>query len=81
MDHRTCKSIVIERPREAAFRDITLAPRQPDSVIARAKEVLTQLEGGHAPTASVVEKVTSVKTRPARKKAPDKDSTQLDLFG
>lgn len=33
--NRTCRSIVIERPREAVFREIELAPRQADSIIAR----------------------------------------------
>lgn len=33
--HATCRAIVIERPRQAAWREIELAPRQPDSVIAR----------------------------------------------
>jgi DNA mismatch repair protein MutS len=53
----------------------------PDSVIARAKEVLTELEGGHAPQAKAVDKVSTVPARASRKRPATKDGTQLDLFG
>ncbi|MBI4978726.1 MAG: alcohol dehydrogenase catalytic domain-containing protein [Spirochaetes bacterium] len=44
MDIKTCKSVVIERPRQANFREIELAPRQPDSIIA--KTVLSGISAG-----------------------------------
>ncbi len=54
----------------------------PESVIARAKEVLADLEGGHAPVATTVEKVSTVTARPPKKRSgPTKDLSQLDLFG
>jgi DNA mismatch repair protein MutS len=55
----------------------------PENVIARAKEVLQQLESGHQPAESVKEVpvATSVPAK-TRKKAPsDEDAGQMSLFG
>ena len=52
----------------------------PDTVIARSKEVLAQLESGTAPTASTAGEITTVPSRaPKRKRSESTD--QLDLFG
>jgi DNA mismatch repair protein MutS len=52
----------------------------PDTVIARSKEVLAQLESGTAPTASAASQVTTVPSR-APKKRRSESTDQLDLFG
>ena len=52
----------------------------PDSVIARSKEVLAQLEAGTAPTASVADSVSTVPSRAPKKKRVE-NTAQLDLFG
>lgn len=56
----------------------------PESVIGRAREVLTQLEAGHPPADSVgnVPSPSSVPARPRRTKAPKvAHADQLSLFG
>ena len=56
----------------------------PESVISRAREVLTQLEAGHPPADSVgnVPSPSSVPARPRRTKAPKvAHADQLSLFG
>lgn len=52
----------------------------PESVIARSKEVLAQLESGTAPTASAAGQVTTVPSRAPKKRRSD-STDQLDLFG
>jgi DNA mismatch repair protein MutS len=52
----------------------------PESVIARSKEVLAQLEAGTAPTASPVDHLSTVPSRSPRKRR-SADASQLDLFG
>lgn len=52
----------------------------PDTVIARSKEVLAQLESGTAPTASAAGQVTTVPLRAPKKKRTE-SAGQLDLFG
>ena len=52
----------------------------PESVIARSKEVLAQLESGTAPTASAAGQVTTVPSRAPKKKRAE-SAGQLDLFG
>ena len=55
----------------------------PEDVIARAKEVLLQLESGHQPAESVKEvpAPTSVPSKTRKKPRDDDDSGQMDLFG
>jgi len=54
----------------------------PDAVLHRAREVLAQLEGGHAPVGGQVAKETTVPARPPKKKGEGKTVVaQLDLFG
>lgn len=55
----------------------------PENVIARAKEVLTQLESGHQPAESVKEVpvVTSVPAKTRKKAISDADARQMSLFG
>jgi DNA mismatch repair protein MutS len=56
----------------------------PDKVIQRAREVLAELESGHAPAASVKEvpEASSVPAAAAKKrKLPREDDRQLQLFG
>ena len=54
----------------------------PDAVLNRAREVLAQLEGGHAPVGGQVAKETTVPARPPKKKSEGKTvAAQLDLFG
>ncbi len=54
----------------------------PDAVLHRAREVLAQLEGGHAPVGGQVAKETTVPARPPKKKCEGKTVVaQLDLFG
>ena len=56
----------------------------PEDVIARAKEVLAQLEAGHQPAESVkdVPVATSVPaTAPRKKRVAAEDSAQMNLFG
>jgi DNA mismatch repair protein MutS len=54
----------------------------PDAVLHRAREVLAQLEGGHAPVGGQVAKETTVPARPPKKKREGKTvAAQLDLFG
>ena len=55
----------------------------PEGVIARAREVLAELEAGHQPVDSVKE-VPAAKCVPAntrRRKARETDDQQMDLFG
>lgn len=55
----------------------------PENVIARAKEVLHQLESGHQPAESVKEVpvATSVPTKARKKPRSDEDAGQMSLFG
>ena len=55
----------------------------PENVIARAKEVLQQLEAGHQPAESVKEVPvpTSVPAKTRKKAISDADAGQLSLFG
>lgn len=55
----------------------------PENVIARAKEVLQQLEAGHQPAESVKEVpvVTSVPAKTRKKPRSDEDAGQMSLFG
>ena len=54
----------------------------PDAVLNRAREVLAQLEGGHAPVGGQVAKETTVPACPPKKKIEGKTvAAQLDLFG
>jgi DNA mismatch repair protein MutS len=55
----------------------------PENVIARAKEVLTQLESGHQPAESVKEVpvATSVPAKARKKQRSDEDAGQMSLFG
>jgi len=54
----------------------------PDAVLHRAREVLAQLDGGHAPVGGQVAKETTVPARPPKKKGEGKTVVaQLDLFG
>ena len=55
----------------------------PENVIARAKEVLQQLESGHQPAESVKEVpvATSVPAKTRKKAVSDADAGQMSLFG
>ncbi len=55
----------------------------PENVIARAKEVLQQLESGHQPAESVKEVpvATSVPAKTRKKPRSDEDAGQMSLFG
>ncbi len=55
----------------------------PENVIARAKEVLQQLESGHQPAESVKEVpvATSVPAKTRKKAISDADAGQMSLFG
>jgi DNA mismatch repair protein MutS len=55
----------------------------PENVIARAKEVLQQLESGHQPAESVKEVpvATSVPAKTRKKVVSDEDAGQMSLFG
>ena len=55
----------------------------PENVIARAKEVLQQLEAGHQPAESVKEVpvATSVPAKTRKKPRSDEDAGQMSLFG
>ncbi len=55
----------------------------PENVIARAKEVLQQLEAGHQPADSVKEVPvpTSVPAKTRKKAISDEDAGQMSLFG
>jgi DNA mismatch repair protein MutS len=55
----------------------------PENVIARAKEVLQQLEAGHQPAESVKEVpvATSVPAKTRKKTVSDTDAGQMTLFG
>jgi len=55
----------------------------PENVIARAKEVLQQLESGHQPAESVKEVpvATSVPAKTRKKAVSDEDAGQMSLFG
>ena len=55
----------------------------PENVIARAKEVLQQLEAGHQPAESVKEVpvATSVPAKTRKKAISDADAGQMSLFG
>jgi DNA mismatch repair protein MutS len=55
----------------------------PENVIARAKEVLQQLESGHQPAESVkdVPVATSVPAKARKKPRTDEDAGQMSLFG
>ncbi|MCX6855438.1 MAG: DNA mismatch repair protein MutS [Verrucomicrobia bacterium] len=55
----------------------------PENVIARAKEVLQQLESGHQPAESVKEVpvATSVPAKTRKKARSDEDAGQMSLFG
>ncbi len=55
----------------------------PENVIARAKEVLQQLEAGHQPAESVKEVpvATSVPAKTRKKAVSDADAGQMSLFG
>ncbi|MFN0079141.1 MAG: DNA mismatch repair protein MutS [Prosthecobacter sp.] len=55
----------------------------PENVIARAKEVLQQLEAGHQPAESVKEVpvATSVPAKTRKKPRSDEDVGQMSLFG
>ena len=55
----------------------------PENVIARAKEVLQQLEAGHQPAESVKEVpvATSVPAKTRKKARSDEDAGQMSLFG
>ena len=55
----------------------------PENVIARAKEVLQQLESGHQPAESVKEVpvATSVPAKARKKPRSDEDAGQMSLFG
>jgi len=55
----------------------------PENVIARAKEVLQQLESGHQPAESVKEVPvpTSVPAKTRKKPRSDEDAGQMSLFG
>ena len=55
----------------------------PENVIARAKEVLQQLEAGHQPAESVKEVPvpTSVPAKTRKKAVSDADAGQMSLFG
>ena len=54
----------------------------PDAVLQRAREVLSQLEGGHSPVARPADKETTVPARAPKKKREGKAvASQLDLFG
>ena len=55
----------------------------PENVIARAKEVLQQLESGHQPAESVKEVPvpTSVPAKTKKKPRSDEDAGQMSLFG
>ena len=55
----------------------------PENVIARAKEVLQQLESGHQPAESVKEVpvATSVPAKARKKTRSDEDAGQMSLFG
>ncbi len=55
----------------------------PENVIARAKEVLQQLESGHQPAESVKEvpAATSVPAKTRKKPRSDEDAGQMSLFG
>jgi DNA mismatch repair protein MutS len=55
----------------------------PENVIARAKEVLQQLESGHQPAESVKEVpvATSVPAKTRKKPRSDADAGQMSLFG
>jgi len=55
----------------------------PENVIARAKEVLQQLESGHQPAESVKEVPvpTSVPAKTRKKARSDAEAGQMDLFG
>jgi DNA mismatch repair protein MutS len=54
----------------------------PETVIGRAKELLAELEAGHAPSAQPIESVATVPARPPRKKPrSDEESGQMSLFG
>jgi DNA mismatch repair protein MutS len=55
----------------------------PENVIARAKEVLQQLESGHQPAESVKEVpvATSVPAKTRKKVRSDEDAGQMSLFG
>jgi DNA mismatch repair protein MutS len=55
----------------------------PENVIARAKEVLQQLEAGHQPAESVKEVPvpTSVPAKTRKKPRSDEDAGQMSLFG
>ncbi|MDZ4402165.1 DNA mismatch repair protein MutS [Prosthecobacter sp.] len=55
----------------------------PENVIARAKEVLQQLESGHQPAESVKEVPvpTSVPAKTRKKAVSDADAGQMSLFG
>jgi len=55
----------------------------PENVIARAKEVLQQLESGHQPAESVKEVpvATSVPAKTRKKAVSDVDAGQMSLFG
>ena len=55
----------------------------PENVIARAKEVLQQLDAGHQPAESVKEVpvATSVPAKTRKKPRSDEDAGQMSLFG
>ena len=74
----------LSAPAEALLREqIARLAGLPENVIARAREVLRQLEAGHQPAESVKEVpvATSVPAKTRKKAISDEDAGHVSLFG